>query len=352
MAAVRGSSVLNVSPTTMLGVLSYSGGAARGFFDPATHDGLAVPWLGLRDSLRAHRCELVPADLWDGQLCDFAIHVNAHAHALSHDVPAFAILTECPLIHPPNGDRRLLRQYRRIFTWMPELVEAGLATKIQLAHPLGEGAVDGYATRPQLLVLIAANKALPVWRPDMDLYRARLGAIRWFERYAPQDFALYGQGWDLSPRLPTRLGGALHRIERRLPWRLRWFPSWRGALAEKRPVLERARFSLVYENVRGLRGYITEKIFDAFCAGNVPIYWGAEDIEDYIPPSCFIDRRKFCNYSELYDYLRSMPESEFLNYQMAIRDFLASDQAQVFSVRCFAETIATEVYASLMAGSG
>lgn len=334
----------------MIGCLKYSGGATRPFLSEATRDGLAAPWLALQSEFGRIGVLLLPHEDIGVRKPDFVIHVNAHHKC--HDVPTYAILTECSLICPLNSNLPVLRQYRRVFSWNPELIEAGIATGIQLAHPLGKPPVDGYAARPQLLVMIASNKALPVWVAEQDLYRERVRAIRWFERYAPQDFALYGQGWDLSPRLPTRLGGALHRIERRLPWRLRWFPSWRGAPAEKRPVLERARFSLVYENVRGLRGYITEKIFDAFCAGNVPIYWGAEDIEDYIPPSCFIDRRKFCNYSELYDYLRNMPESEFLNYQMAIRDFLASDQAQVFSVRCFAETIATEVYASLMAGSG
>ena len=36
-----------------------------------------------------------------------------------------------------------------------------------------------------------------------------------------------------------------------------------------------------------VKGYITEKIFDSFFAGVVPIYWGAENITDYVPKSLY-----------------------------------------------------------------
>jgi hypothetical protein len=329
------------------GYLSYSGGDASAFLDEKTRDGLSLPWLALRNELLSRGIDLIPAPKKSTRPPDFVIHVNVHA--TPWDVPVFAVLTECDLVWPPNVERRRLRRYRKVFTWMPELVEAGLAEKIQLAHPLGSGVVDGYTSRPVLLVLIAANKALPVWRPAQDLYRERVRAIRWFEQHAPQDFVLYGPGWDRSPRLPTRLGGLVHRLERLVPLGKPWFPSWRGAIPGKQAVLRQARFSLVYENVRGLRGYITEKIFDAFCAGNVPVYWGAEDIEDYIPASCFIDRRRFAGYAELHDYLRTLPEARYLDYQRAIRDFLASDKAQAFSVERFARTIAGSIVETLEA---
>ena len=45
--------------------------------------------------------------------------------------------------------------------------------------------------------------------------------------------------------------------------------------------------------IRGFAGYISEKIFDCFFAGTVPLYLGAPDIEDYIPADTFIDLRQF-----------------------------------------------------------
>lgn len=334
----------------LTGTFKYSGmHPPSRIFDPHAHaDGLTLPWAGLRDAFSKAGCDLLTEDMNGADRADFEIHLNVQPRIGAR--PAFAILSECGLIHPPNVDLRRLKRYRRVFTWNPELVESGLATKIQLAHPLGSGCVDGYASRSLLIALIAANKSLPLLRPRFDLYRERVRTIRWFERHAPNDFALYGPGWNKSPRLPTRVGGAVHRIEALLPWRPCWFPSWRGVVNTKREVLERARFSIVYENVRGLQGYITEKIFDAFCAGNVPVYWGAEDITDYIPPECFVDRRKFSDHKELHEYLRGMPEKRYLEYQRAIVDFLASKAAQAFSIPRFVSVIVTEVLASLREG--
>ena len=52
--------------------------------------------------------------------------------------------------------------------------------------------------------------------------------------------------------------------------------------------------------------------FDAFVAGNIPIYWGADDIEDYIPKNCFIDRRNFSNHEKLYKkYLQRIYQINF-----------------------------------------
>ena len=40
-------------------------------------------------------------------------------------------------------------------------------------------------------------------------------------------------------------------------------------------------------------GYMTEKIWDSFKAKTVPVYWGASNIEEYVPKNCFIDYRDF-----------------------------------------------------------
>ena len=71
-----------------------------------------------------------------------------------------------------------------------------------------------------------------------------------------------------------------------------FFPSWKGPIDNKKKVLEQYRFAICYENVQDSPGYITEKIFDCFFAGCIPLYRGASNISDYIPSSCYIDRRK------------------------------------------------------------
>lgn len=91
------------------------------------------------------------------------------------------------------------------------------------------------------------------------------------------------------------------------------------------------RFNLCYENAQNLRGYLTEKIFDAFHAGCVPIYLGAPDIEDMIPIDTFIDRRRFSSDAELLELLRSVNESQWRAFIEAARQYLLSDAHQKYT---------------------
>ena len=86
-----------------------------------------------------------------------------------------------------------------------------------------------------------------------------------------------------------------------------------------------------------LRGWITEKIFDCLFTGTIPVYWGAPDIADHVPPECFIDMRRFGSYAELEAHLRSLSAQEICAYRQAARAFLASPQFRPFSKQAFAE---------------
>ena len=190
--------------------------------------------------------------------------------------------------------------------------------------------------------LIAGNKGLSREDPH-NLYPERVKAIRWFERYAPQDFDLFGVGWDK----PALRQGALGRAER-LAYKLlgsqfKPFPSYRGRINQKSDVLEKTRFSICYENVRDIPGYVTEKIFDCFFSGCVPVYWGASNITSHIPDNCFIDRRNFKTTHQVWSFLKAMSEVEYKGYQKNIRDFLNSHKAFPYSNQYFSNTIAETI---------
>ncbi len=104
---------------------------------------------------------------------------------------------------------------------------------------------------------------------------------------------------------------------------------------EKLARLKNYRFCLCFENTHTTKGYITEKIFGCFAAGCVPIYWGPENIEMYIPKNCFIDYRDFQSNEELYQYIKALPQSTYDDYIENIRLFLQSEAAQVFSPEYF-----------------
>ena len=298
-------------------------------------------WIALKDQLHTLGIELLSKEFFNLKSPDLEIHLNV-CNTKNYKWPIFAILVDADYIHPDNSNLDLLKKYNHIFSWSPNLVDLGLATKIQLAHPMGKGIVDGYKTRDQLVVLFGSNRSLRGWHPKNNLYSERIKTIKWFEYNAPNDFVLYGKKWNMSGRLPTRLGGFIHSLEKRLPFKYCPFPSWKGEILNKQDELKSSRFSIVYENIKGLEGYISEKIFDAFVAGNVPVYWGAEDINNYIPKECFIDRRSFLNHEELYKFLKNMPEKQYLDYQRCIKNFI-ENQSEEFTCKKFAKIISLKI---------
>ena len=302
-------------------------------------------WIALKKLLYQKNIELCSKNFFKSTKPDLEIHLNVW-EVDDSKWHKFAILNETKFIHPDNGNIELLKKYDHIFTWDTNLIKLGTASKIQLAHPLGNGIVDGYRNRDQFVVLFGSNRNLRGWHPKHNLYNERVKTIKWFERNALDKFALYGKKWNLSARLPTRIGATIHSIEKRIPFKNIKFPSWKGVVINKQDILLRSRFSIVYENIKGLNGYITEKIFDAFVAGNVPIYWGASDINEYIPDNCFIDRRNFINHEQMYKFLINMKENEFYDYQYAIKNFLEI-KSNKFSCLNFANTIVSEILKKL-----
>lgn len=57
---------------------------------------------------------------------------------------------------------------------------------------------------------------------------------------------------------------------------------------EKKAFMRKYRFSISMSNAQKF-GYLDEKIFDAWLAGSVPIYWGDPKISEFFNPESFID---------------------------------------------------------------
>jgi hypothetical protein len=72
--------------------------------------------------------------------------------------------------------------------------------------------------------------------------------------------------------------------------------------ATKLETIARHNFCLALENSIEA-DYVTEKIFDAFAAGTVPIYLGAPNVAEFVPEHSYIDARAFPNVRDLASYL-------------------------------------------------
>lgn len=296
----------------------------------------------MKEKLKHYGIEINTGDVNGRRPLAFELHMDVQKQSISSQ--CYLLMLETTQVCPANGISSNWDCYRKVFTWNDELVDGDRFVKINFPNPIHVHPIDGFSNRDRFCCLISSNRALAV-QDDRILYPERVHAIRWFEQHAPQDFDLYGVDWDM----PVVCGGSVGIIERRF-WRalgrflaLRPFPSYRGKVAHKRDVLTHTRFAICYENVRDLPGYITEKIFDCFFSGCVPVYWGASNITDHIPADCFIDRRQFRDTGEVYSFLKAMSEQEFCGYQQRIAAFLQSDAAHPFSSEFFAETIVTTI---------
>lgn len=265
------------------------------------------------------------------------IPVNRILEGWSGKVKKYLLIQECDVVIPRNWEKRGHEQFDAVFTWAPELVDNVKYFKVNFSNALKVDIPGILAAREKFCVMISANKKKV---HPLELYSERERTIRWFEANCPGDFDLYGIGWDRRVFAGSRFVRALNRLPV-LPRLLApHFPSYRGTLSEKRPLLSNYKFSICYENARDIPGYITEKIFDCFLTGCIPVYWGAPDVARYIPPECFIDRRNFKTHEDLYDFMRRMPDEEMSKKRHAMVEYLSGKGPYQFTDTYFAETIA------------
>jgi hypothetical protein len=254
---------------------------------------------------------------------------------------SFLLAIESSIVKPENFNKEKHKFFNKIFTWDDNLVDNEKYIKINYAFNFPPN-IYKEVNRQKLCCLIVSNKKSGI---KNELYSERKKLIKWFEQNYTKDFDLYGFGWN-----SFRFEGPLAvRALNRLPFLQKImfnlvgekFASYKGKVDSKFETMKKYRFAIAYENVKNENGYITEKIFDAFIAGCVPVYWGAKNIEDYIPSNCFIDRRNFKNNKDLYKFLKKMPDDEYLQYLNSIEKYLNSKKVQVFSADYFAKNIVT-----------
>lgn len=262
--------------------------------------------------------------------------------ALGSGKPMYLIMAESKIVRPANYDVNNKLLFRKMFTYDDSLVDGEKYLKINYSFVFPKDINRNLDVKNKLCVIIAGNKKL---NHPQELYSEREKAIRWFEINHPEKFDLYGVGWDeftFGGPKPIAYLNMIRPLRRLLA---PYYPSYRGPVDRKKSVLEKYKFSICYENTKGIPGYITEKIFDCFFSGCVPIYLGANNIKDHIPEECFIDRGKFSSYEQLYDFLVSMTNDDYLRYLDAIENYLKSSRSHEFTCDYYSRTIVDTILA-------
>jgi hypothetical protein len=158
---------------------------------------------------------------------------------------------------------------------------------------------------------------------SVDLYDFRYKAINYFIEV--NELKLFGMYWDKRKSLSKKL---FDKISATNP----------QPVDNKIITLGKYRFALCFENCI-YPGYLTEKIFDCFFAGTIPIYLGAPNVQELIPKESFIDFRDFNDFEKLYSFLKRIDKSTARNYHEAAAAFLKSREFMKFTDISMSERI-------------
>jgi len=274
---------------------------------------------------------------------------------INHNVELYLVLFESSLIKPYNWKKENHKYFKKVFTWNDDWVDGKKYIKYYWPNKIPDSFKVNNFNNKKLSTMIAGNKM--VYHDNKELYSERIKTIRWFEQYQPEKFDLFGLGWEtgtlkhpytfvnkisITNKVYNRIKKNDH-LNKLLSPLSDYFPSYKGKVLSKREIYSNYKFAFCYENAKDIPGYITEKIFDCFFAGCVPIYWGAPNVTDYIPPGTFIDRRKFKTMSDLFKFIDRMPDSIYMNYLEEISKFLYSKEIHLFSAKYFSEIIFTNI---------
>lgn len=301
-------------------------------------DNCLMPYYQLQQSLRSQGYNLQTIDCGDIHSAEYIIFFDLPKNNIFFRKCIEAGLQEKMifwLLEPPavsrrNWNRKLHKNFLKVFTWNDALVDNKKYFKIFYPQPQLPATEFISFTQRKLCTLIAGNKKS---RHPLELYSERIRAIKAFEKLCPDQFDFYGNGWNKPNQ----------KIQRLFPFLTPHFHSYRGPIADKSAVLSQYKFSICYENFLGSQeydGYITEKILDCFMSQCVPVYLGASNITTYIPKETFIDKRNFSSYNDLFTYLSNMSAEEHANYLANINRYLNSD--------LFHKNFSTESFIKLM----
>ncbi len=309
--------------------------------NPVNRDDGTYPFFLLKNKLNALDIEISTQDMEPLENADLLLFLDIPLDftKYSASLKKYLIITESELIKPQNWNLENHKYFEKIFTWNDDFVDNKKYFKLNFSNKIRSTAAENFK-RTRFCCLIAGKKSV---NHTLELYSKRVEAIRWFEKNKPQLFDLYGVGWDLhqfTGPIWLRAFNRIHFLRQILAAK---FPSYKGKVSSKLQTLLGYQFSICFENAHGISGYITEKIFDSLFAGCIPIYWGAPNVTEFIPESCFIDFRKYKNFDELFDYLINMDQKTIIEYQNNIYNYLNSEQVKPFSAEYFAEKLTQEI---------
>jgi tetratricopeptide (TPR) repeat protein len=268
--------------------------------------------------------------------CDLYLYNNAYSYTGSKEKLQILLLGEPSVVLPGQYNEKIWDHFAYCLTLYDELISAN-KNFYKILYPrsgltpyptediITEDPEDGNRSYPienrkKGICLISGNKFSNVVG---ELYSKRMEAALWFALNSPLPFDVYG-----TPPF--------------------FLPNYYGIIepGKKLSVLSKYKFNLCFENVNHpvfSSGYV-EKILDCFETRTIPIYWGADNISEYIPKECYIDFKDFRNYGELESFLANMTLNDYWSYLNSIEKFVQEGGLRPYSWQTIYDQLA-QLYA-------
>ena len=244
----------------------------------------------------------------------------------SFDVPMFLITEECPSVSGLEFCEYPFDLFEIVFTWADSLIEKNRKKfrEIGIHSFISDVDYDSDTERPIDFVLINSNKTS---NHSLAQYELRKDVINFFEKSGMQNFNLYGQRWDRKCfPLNTRWGRFLNARIWNWVFKQTAPICYKGVLDSKFPVLCDAQFSFCIENASGPRGYITEKIFESFYCGCIPIFYGDSKVLEMFPRDLFVFGSGFQDIGSVVEHCLGLSVEQRRYKRSQIRSFVRSPE--------------------------
>lgn len=299
--------------------------------------------LALKRELKQRGYELNTIDLGDVREAEKIVFISMHndkyfKECVKQNLNDKMILfeVEFPINSVPTEGGYPTGEYRsyfdKVFTWNEEIIDNVKIFRMCRPNNWYRGKIERITFKQRkFLIMTNTNKHSDL--PN-ELYSERRKAVLFFQRVIPEQFDLYGNNWSRSiiryvrRRLGLNVDGKESNkgswIARKLIGESDYSKCLRGWTDDVYQIYSQYRFCVCYE-CASFVGAISNKIFDCFQVGCVPIYLGATDVEKHISMNTFIDKRKY-NYPELLEYLLSIEKTEFEEYLHNIKGFLKNKE--------------------------
>lgn len=319
------------------------------------------PFIALKDRFNALGVRFDTYDLLPPNEADIIIcldEVNTFQQFDTVGIPSYLIISEPPVYAADNWLVANHENFDKIFTYDENMLISPkyfhyffpIEFKRNISN-LGISSTE-FINRKLCNIIAGAFQITKPKSGSKSLLYERYKSIRWFSKFHSKDFDFYGRNIIQDKFTFFSGAGILKKVNlKRVIGVISSYYSksvlrvYKGEIPplKKNEIQGLYNFSICYENTHSIKGLISERIFDCFESRSVPIYWGAPNIDSYIPPNCFIDRRLFATHLDLYKFIKNMTYKEYANYLSSAKNFLLSKEIYKFSVNNYVSIITSNI---------